>query len=91
MGYWPAKLIAILNAILMIGYGIIACIIAGQMLSAVNGGHMTIIVGIVIAAVIIGFVAVFGMAVLHVYERYVTWDPPPPQSRGPAKNNPPPG
>ena len=71
MGYWPAKLIALLNAILMIGYGIISCIIAGQMLSAVNGGHMTIIVGIIIAAVIIGVVALFGMAVLHVYERYI--------------------
>lgn len=70
MGYWPAKLIAILNAILMVGYGVISCIIAGQMLSAVNGGHMTIIVGIIIAAVIIGVVAIFGMAVLHVYERW---------------------
>ena len=72
MGYWPAKLIALLNAILMIGYGIISCIIAGQMLSAVNGGHMTIIVGIIVAAVIIGAVALFGMAVLHVYERYIS-------------------
>lgn len=72
MGYWPAKLIALLNAILMIGYGIISCIIAGQMLSAVNGGHMTIIVGIIVAAVIIGVVALFGMAVLHVYERYIS-------------------
>lgn len=70
MGYWPAKLIAILNAILMVGYGVISCIIAGQMLSAVNGGHMTIIVGIIIAALIIGVVAIFGMAVLHVYERW---------------------
>ena len=71
MGYWPAKLIAVLNAILMVGYGVISCIIAGQMLSAVNGGHMTIIVGIVVAAIIIGLVALFGISVLHVYERYI--------------------
>ena len=71
MGYWPTKLIAILNVILMVGYGVISCIIAGQMLSAVNGGGMTIIVGIVVAALIIGVVALFGMSVLHVYERYV--------------------
>ena len=71
MGYWPAKLLAILNVILMAGYGVISCIIAGQMLSAVNGGHMTIIVGIIISAIIIGVVALFGMAVLHVYERYI--------------------
>ena len=78
MGYWPAKLIAILNAILMIGYGIISCIIAGQMLSAVNGGHMTIIVGIIVAALIIGVVAISGIAVLHKYERYVNTSIPNP-------------
>lgn len=82
MGYWPAKLIAILNVILMVGYGVISCIIAGQMLSAVNGGHMTIIVGIIIAAIIIGVVALFGMAVLHVYERYI-------DTSYPEKKNPP--
>ena len=87
MGYWPAKLIAILNAILMVGYGVISCIIAGQMLSAVNGGHMTIIVGIIIAALIIGVVAIFGMAVLHVYERYMDTSFPNPHPRPPIIAN----
>jgi purine-cytosine permease-like protein len=58
----------------MVGYGTIACIISGQILSAVSGGSMTIIVGIIIVALISWIVAVFGMAIFHTYERY-SWIP----------------
>lgn len=71
MGYWPAKLIAVLNIIIMIGYGTISCILGGQILSAVSGGSMTVIVGIVIIALITWTIAVFGMKLFHEYERYV--------------------
>ena len=70
MGYWPAKLTCFLNLIVMVGYGVLDCIIAGQILSAVSGGSMTTVVGIVITALITGVVAIFGMAVFHTYERY---------------------
>lgn len=69
MGYWPGKIPAFLNLIITVGYGIIACIIAGQILSAVSGGSMTIVVGIVITALIGWLVAVFGMAVFQIYQR----------------------
>ena len=69
MGYWPAKLTTLLNIILMVGYATITCIVAGQILSAVSGGSMTVIVGIVIAALISWVVAVFGMKIFHTYER----------------------
>ena len=69
MGYWPAKLTCLLNMILMVGYGVIDCIIGGQILSAVSGGTMTIIVGIVITAVLSWLIAVFGMGLFHFYER----------------------
>lgn len=52
------------------GYGTLSTIIAGQILSAVSGGSMTIIVGIVVVALIGWVVAVFGMKVFHTYERY---------------------
>ncbi|KAI4129766.1 MAG: hypothetical protein LQ338_002076 [Usnochroma carphineum] len=74
MGYWPAKLACFLNMILMVGYGTIDCIVGGQILSAVSGGGMSILVGIVIVALISWLVAAFGMAVFHVYERYA-WIP----------------
>jgi len=69
MGYWPSKLCCLLNIVIMVGYGLIDCIIGGQILSAVSGGKMSIIVGIVIVAFISWVVAVFGMAIFHAYER----------------------
>jgi len=69
MGYWPSKLCCLLNIVIMVGYGLIDCIIGGQILSAVSGGKMSIVVGIVIVAFISWVVAVFGMAIFHAYER----------------------
>ena len=69
MGYWPSKLTCVLNMIIMVGYGTISCIIAGQILSAVSDGSLTIIVGIIITALISWLVAVFGMGLFHTYER----------------------
>ena len=69
MGYWPAKLVCFLNIVIMVGYGVIACIIAGQILSAVSGGSMSVVVGIIITGFITWLVAVFGMAVFQTYER----------------------
>ena len=71
MGYWPAKLACILNMILMVGYAVIDCIIGGQILSAVSGGTMSIVVGIIITAIISWAIAVFGMGLFHFYERCV--------------------
>ncbi|KAL8854515.1 MAG: hypothetical protein Q9221_000786 [Calogaya cf. arnoldii] len=70
MGYWPAKLTTLLNIIIMVGYGTISCIIGGQVLSAVSGGTMSVVVGIVIVALICWAIAVFGMKPFHIYERY---------------------
>jgi len=44
------------------------------MLSAVNGGAMTIIVGIIVVQIVAWIVAVFGMKFFHIYERYA-WIP----------------
>jgi hypothetical protein len=71
MGYWPSKLCCILNVVIMIGYGMIDCVISGQVLSAVSEGSISIMVGIVIVAVISLVVAVFGMSVFHTYERFL--------------------
>ncbi|PHH84253.1 hypothetical protein CDD83_2242 [Cordyceps sp. RAO-2017] len=74
MGYWPSKIPCLLNVVLMVGYATIDGIIGGQVLSAVSGGHMSIIVGIVVVSVVCWVVAVFGMALFHKYERY-SWLP----------------
>jgi purine-cytosine permease-like protein len=54
---------------LQVGYCTIDAIIGGQMLSAVNGGGMSIVVGIIVVQIISWIVAVFGMKFFHVYER----------------------
>lgn len=72
MGYWPAKIACFLNMVIMVGYATIATIISGQLLSAVSGGSMSIVVGIIIVALISWMVAVFGMAIFHLYERLVS-------------------
>ena len=70
MGYWPSKICAILNIVIMLGYGMIDCLVGGQVLSAVADGRMTVMVGIIIIAVISWLVVVFGMSIFQKYERY---------------------
>lgn len=75
MGWYPAKLVVILNLIVLLGYALIDAVIAGQILSAVSpGGSMSTIVGIIIVAVITWGITTFGYSVFHHYERYA-WLP----------------
>lgn len=69
MGYYPSKICCLLNLVIMLGYGMIDCVIGGQILSAVSGGRMTVIVGIIIVAIVTLVVAVFGMRIFQIYER----------------------
>lgn len=54
----------------MVGYTTIDCIIGGQVLSAVSGGSMTILVSVIVVAIVTWIITVFGMAIFHKYERY---------------------
>lgn len=69
MGYYPSKICYLLNLVIMLGYGMIDCVIGGQVLSAVSGGRMTVIVGIVVVAIVTWVVAAFGMRIFQMYER----------------------
>lgn len=74
MGYWPAKLPTLLNIVLMVGYCTIDAILGGQMLSAVNNGGLSIMVGIVVVQIVCLVVTMFGMKPFHAYERFA-WIP----------------
>lgn len=74
MGYWPSKICALLNIVIMLGYGMIDCLVGGQILSAVAGGNMSVVVGTIIVAIITWVVVVFGMSLFHTYERWA-WIP----------------
>lgn len=46
MGWWPSKLVVLLNLIVQLGYSMIGCVVAGQILSAVSShGSMSVVVG----------------------------------------------
>lgn len=75
MGWYPAKLVVILNLIVLLGYALIDAVIAGQILSAVSpGGSMSTVVGIIIVSAITWGITTFGYSVFHYYERYA-WIP----------------
>jgi NCS1 nucleoside transporter family len=75
MGWYPAKIIVVLNIVVLLGYSLLDAVVAGQMLSAVSGtSNLNIVVGIVIVAVITWVITTFGYTVFHMYERYA-WLP----------------
>ncbi|KAL8821916.1 MAG: hypothetical protein Q9223_000146 [Gallowayella weberi] len=70
-GWYPSKLLVILNLILLLGYSLIDLVIAGQILSAVStNGSMSIVVGIIVVAIIGWLITTFGISVFHTYQRY---------------------
>jgi NCS1 nucleoside transporter family len=74
MGWWPSKIVVVLNIIVLLGYGMIDCVVAGQILSAVSGNTMSVVVGIIIVAVIAWAITTFGYQIFHYYERWA-WLP----------------
>lgn len=68
MGWWPSKICVVLNIVIEVGYGLVDCLVAGLILSAVNG-DMSVIVGIVVVAIISWIVATFGIRWFHTYEK----------------------
>ena len=74
-GWWPTKLIVVLNIIILLGYSLLDLVIAGQILSAVStNGNLNVVVGIIIVAVICWVISTFGISLFHTYQRYA-WFP----------------
>jgi purine-cytosine permease-like protein len=69
-GIWGAKLCGVLNIITNIGFGTISCIVAGQLLSAVSNGSLTIAVGIVVVVVGACAISFFGFRIVQIYESF---------------------
>ena len=70
-GWWPSKLIVLLNLIILLGYSLIDLVVAGQILSAVSvNGNLSVVVGIIVVAVIGWVISTFGIQIFHTYMRY---------------------
>ncbi|KAJ5902148.1 hypothetical protein N7495_002676 [Penicillium taxi] len=74
MGYWPSKICCLLNILTNIGYCMLNCTVGGQILSKVSGETISVMVGIVIVALTSWVMAMFGMRVFAIYERFA-WVP----------------
>ncbi|KAJ5292023.1 nucleoside transporter [Penicillium angulare] len=69
-GWWPNKLVAILNGIQQLGWAAVSCITGGLALTAVSDGHVSLILGIVILAVVALLISFVGLNAILIYERY---------------------
>ncbi|KAF2707175.1 putative nucleoside transporter [Pleomassaria siparia CBS 279.74] len=69
-GWYPNKIIAFLNTIVQIGWAAVACITGGLALTAVADGHLSLVVGIVILAIVATIISFFGLKAILIYERY---------------------
>jgi len=70
MGWWPNKLIALLNTIQQIGWSAVGCITGGLALEAVSDGSVSIVAGIMIIAVCSTIISFVGIRAVLVYEKY---------------------
>lgn len=69
-GWWPNKIIAALNTIVQVGWASVACITGGLALTAVADGHVSLVLGIIILAIVAVLISFFGLKAILVYERY---------------------
>lgn len=69
-GWWPNKIIAVLNAIVQIGWAAVGCITGGLALTAASDGQLSLVVGIIILAVAALLISFVGLRAILIYERY---------------------
>lgn len=70
LGIWGAMICAALNVVVNVGYASIAAIVAGQLLRAVSGGSISLVVGTLVIVIVAFVISFFGFGVIHHYERY---------------------
>ncbi|QGA20490.1 hypothetical protein EYB26_008194 [Talaromyces marneffei] len=69
-GWWPAKILAILNVINQVGWGVVNCISGAAVLSDVGSHGIPMFASIIIVGIIAIVLGLFGYKVLHFYSRY---------------------
>lgn len=69
-GWWPNKLVALLNSIQQMGWAAVSCITGGLALTAVSDGHVSLVLGIIILAVVALIISFIGLNAILIYERY---------------------
>ncbi|KAI0022677.1 NCS1 nucleoside transporter [Xylariomycetidae sp. FL0641] len=73
-GLYIVTVLVLLNAATVTGFSLVSAIVGGQAIAAVNPGHVSVTVGIVITILVSFVVSLLGYRVLHLWERY-QWIP----------------
>ncbi|KAI1616815.1 purine-cytosine permease [Exophiala viscosa] len=69
-GWWPAKILAILNCINQIGWAMVNAISGASVLYDVGNGKLPLTVCVLIIGLLAVVLSLFGYKVLHLYDRY---------------------
>jgi len=69
-GWWPAKILAILNCINQIGWAMVNAISGASVLYDVGDGDLPLAVAVLIVGVLAIVMGLLGYKVLHIYDRY---------------------
>lgn len=69
-GWYPNKVIALLNAIQNLGWSAVGCITGGLALTAVSNGAVSMTVGVMVIAVCGAAISLAGLRAILVYEKY---------------------
>ncbi|KAG5981206.1 hypothetical protein E4U55_003190 [Claviceps digitariae] len=69
-GWWPNKLIALLNCVQQAGWAAVSCITGGLALTAVSDGRVSLVLGVVVLSVASLLISFVGLKAILLYERY---------------------
>ncbi|KAB8259629.1 hypothetical protein BDV32DRAFT_57626 [Aspergillus pseudonomiae] len=70
LGYYLSKVCCLLNILTMLGYGMMNCILGGQVIYTVSGGRTAVPVGIIVVSALTWFIATLGVHLFQFYTRY---------------------
>ncbi|KAI1190445.1 NCS1 nucleoside transporter [Nemania serpens] len=69
-GLYVVTILLVLNAATVTGFSIVAAIVSGQTIAAINPGNVSVTVGIVIVILASFVLSLLGYQVLHIWERW---------------------
>jgi purine-cytosine permease-like protein len=69
LGYYVSKICCLLNIFTMLGYGMVNCILGGQIIFTVSGGRTAVSVGIIVVSILTWLVATLGVHLFQFYTR----------------------
>ncbi|KAA8917004.1 hypothetical protein TRICI_000844 [Trichomonascus ciferrii] len=69
-GWWPAKILALLNVLTLLGWSVVNCVFGGGILTSLSDNKVPIEVGIVIISVVSLSIAIFGIRYVQFFESF---------------------